>query len=203
MRSKASIVSALVICLSALCASVPAAAAVVVYGGPLLAANEAPTPSSSAATGNAIVLFDAVAQEMRVIFTFNNLEGTPTLAHIHCCIPNGGVAAGVATELPSFDGFPLPGAPRTGIYDRIISLADPSNYNPAFLNANGGTTTGALARLAGGLADGRAYLNVHTSLFPAGEIRANLRQVVPEPALGALWLVGVGAAFAMRRRVAN
>jgi hypothetical protein len=59
---------------------------------------------------------------------------------------------------------------------------------------------GAEAALFAGMNSGTAYLNIHTNLFPAGEIRGFLT-LVPEPGLGLL-LLGSGAllAFARRRR---
>jgi hypothetical protein len=49
---------------------------------------------------------------------------------------------------------------------------------------------GAEAALALGLAEGKAYLNIHTSFAPGGEIRGFLNEV-PEPA--SLALLGVGS----------
>ena len=50
-----------------------------------------------------------------------------------------------------------------------------SSYNPAFVTAHGGTVAGAEADLLAGLKAGQAYLNIHSSTFPGGEIRGFLR----------------------------
>jgi hypothetical protein len=64
---------------------------------------------------------------------------------------------------------------------------------------NGGTPAGAEAALLAGLASGSAYLNIHTTLFPGGEIRGFLQPAsVPEPAT--LTLVGLGLGATIRRR---
>jgi hypothetical protein len=67
-----------------------------------------------------------------------------------------------------------------------------SSYNPAYVTANGGTTASAEAALAAAMAAGEAYLNIHTTVVPGGEIRGFLT-LVPEPSGAAL--LGLGAAI--------
>jgi plastocyanin len=82
--------------------------------------------------------------------------------------------------VPTFNDFPL-GVTR-GTYDRTFNTLDAATYNPSFVTANGGTPATAEARLAECLAAGRAYMNVHSSSFPGGEIRGFLesRNQAPE-----------------------
>jgi hypothetical protein len=57
----------------------------------------------------------------------------------------------------------------------------------------------AEARLAQGLADGRAYFNIHTNRNPGGEIRGFL--ALPEPGTLGLIVLGLGTlATATRKR---
>jgi len=64
----------------------------------------------------------------------------------------------------------------------------------------GGTVAGAEAAFASGLAAGTTYFNIHTSMFPGGEIRGFLA-VVPEPSTIGLVAAGlVGILMAGRRR---
>jgi hypothetical protein len=74
-----------------------------------------------------------------------------------------------------------------------------SSWNPAFIAANGGTPAGAEAALAFGMTTGRAYLNIHTTTFPAGEIRGFL-VATPEPTTMLLLGTGLASFGAMVRR---
>jgi hypothetical protein len=68
----------------------------------------------------------------------------------------------------------------SGTYEMMFDTTQASTFNPAFINANGGTPAGAEAALLAGLTNGLAYFNIHTMMFEGGEIRANL--VGGEPA---------------------
>jgi hypothetical protein len=79
----------------------------------------------------------------------------------------------------------------SGSYDVVLDMTQASSWNPAFITAHGGTTAGAEAALAAGMAAGQAYLNVHTTTVPGGEIRGFLMPAIPTnvPTLGE-WAIG-------------
>src|SRR4051812_34790217 len=150
----------------------PAQAAVTSYIAILSGPAEA-SPNNSPGVGTAQVDYDPVAHTMRVRVSFSGLQGTTTASHIHACTPTPLTgAAGVATTTPTFAGFPL--GVTSGTYDNTLDTTAASSYNPAFITANGGSAATAENQLAACLANGQTYLNVHSNIFPSGEIRGFL-----------------------------
>ncbi len=151
-------------------------------------------PTTSTGTGTALVTIDTVLNTLHVQVTFTGLTSGTTASHIHCCIAPPG-ATGVATTTPTFTGFPL--GVTSGTFDSILDLTMASSYNPAFITAEGGTIAGAEAALIAGIAGDMAYLNIHTTNNPGGEIRGFL---VPEPTTMLLMGAGLSALLLARRR---
>jgi CHRD domain len=143
--------------------------ATLVYTGTLSGAAQSP-PVASSGTGFTTVTYDTVAHTLLVGITFSGLTGTTTASHIHCCVAAPG-NIGVATETPSFSGFPL--GVTSGSYSHVFDLTLAASWNPAFVTLQG-SVPGAEAALATGLAGGTSYLNIHTDTFPGGEIRSFL-----------------------------
>jgi CHRD domain/PEP-CTERM motif len=162
-------------------------------------AAEAP-PNASPGTGSATL--SLTGNVLTINGTFTGLLAPTSVAHIHCCVavPQTGTA-GVATTTPSFVGFPL--GVTSGTFLLTLDLTQASSYNAAFITANG-NIDGARAALLAGMNGGRAYFNIHSTQFPAGEIRGFIISTVPEPSsvfLTTAGLFGVALLVMRRRRV--
>jgi CHRD domain/PEP-CTERM motif len=191
MKTLAAVVATLLM----LAAAPSAQAAIITFHVDLDGASETP-PVVTPGSGTGTVVVDTVSLTMALNLSFSGLLGNTTASHIHCCnVPS--VTSPVATQVPTFAGFPL-GA-TSGSYTNTFDMTLASSYNPTFITNNGGTTATAFAALLAGMLDGRAYWNVHTNRFPGGEIRGALQ--VPEPS--SLLLLGVAfVVLASRRRLA-
>ncbi len=154
-------------------------------------------PNASPGDGGVTVTVDDVLKTMRVQASFMSLIGAATAAHIHCCAPPG-VNTGVASGLT---GFPV--AVTSGVYDMSFDMTMASSYFASFITANGGTPDSAFSALLAGMNAGNAYVNVHTTFVPAGEVRGNLqrRADVPVPGSSLLLILGL-AALGLRRQFA-
>lgn len=154
-------------------AAAPAVADVTSYTATLSGAAESP-PNASPGAGFAQVDIDPVAHTMRVLVSFEGLQGNVTNAHIHGPTAVAGAGtAGVATTTPTFPGFPA--GVTAGLYDAAFDMTQASSFNAAFLTANGGDPAIAEAALFAAIEAGKAYVNVHTTMYTAGEIRGFLQ----------------------------
>lgn len=193
--------SSLSLAAATLCATLAAGgatAAPATYYASLTGAAEA-TPNDSPGIGSTVVTFDLTAHLLTVDLSFVALEGFSTASHIHCCTVSPGTgSAGVATETPTFSSFPT--GVTGGIYSMMFDTSMADSWNPAFIAANGGTTAGAEAAFGAGLASGSAYLNIHSTEYPGGEIRGFLAAPVPEPGQWGMLLMGLPAVLALARR---
>jgi hypothetical protein len=171
----------------ALLAAVPAGAQITTYAAVLNGANENP-PSGSTGTGVFSASYNAATHLLTLTETFSGLIGNTTISHIHCCtLPPNNV--GVSTPLPSFPGFPA--GVKAGTYTNSFDLSLAGSFNPAFVAAAGGLDAARNALLAG-MTNGTAYINIHSTRNPGGEIRGFIT-ATPEPSTYALMATGLGA----------
>jgi hypothetical protein len=169
-----------------------ASATPITFVATLLGSTEIP-PTGSPGIGHAVVEIDPTAHLLDVTITFSGLLSGTTASHIHCCIVQPG-NAGVATTTPTFPGFPL--GVTSGSYHQVFNTSLASTWNPAFVALNGGSIAATEAAFFAGMIAGQTYLNIHTTMFPGGELRGIL---IPEPAT--LLLLGVAlVALGITRR---
>ena len=118
------------------------------------------------ATGKIDAKFDKGLTEVEVNLKVRNSEGVFNRAHFHCARAgqNGPIAFGLVDPGPlDFDGRKVRGtltnADFTGA-DCVPGIGRPVNN---------------IAALAFAMRDGLIYVNVHSTAFPPGEIRGQMR----------------------------
>jgi hypothetical protein len=126
---------------------------------------ETPAPGIlSGAVGTATVSVDATNQEIAVSLSLFNFATGTTAGHIH--VGPRGIAGPVVIN------FPIPTG-RTGDLPLTFRVGVAAFVPRPEIGIN--TMTDAIQAIVGG----NAYVNIHTSQFPAGEIRGQLA-VIPE-----------------------
>lgn len=136
--------------------------------------NGAQAGTASAGTGSANAWLNVGTNELTFNLVWTGLGSLTTNGHIHRGLP--GVSGPVTVPFP---GLPL--GQTFGGYNNVFTLTAP---------------------LAADLIAGLDYVNIHTSQFPAGEIRGQLLAApnpVPEPSTYALSGAGLLALLAIRR----
>lgn len=130
------------------------------------------TPLALSTTGNGTfrATVDASAEQITYSLSYADLEGSVTQAHIHfgSVGQTGGVSVFLCTNLGNGPAGTqaCPAAPAT-----ITGTITPANViGPA----GQGITAGQFAELVAAVNAGSTYVNVHSSLYPVGEIRAQL-----------------------------
>ena len=129
--------------------------------------------TGSPGTGAGAMSFETTTNLLSWSITWSGLLAPEVAAHFHGPAPPG-VNAGVQVNFGGISGFTSPSVGATLI----------------------------TAPQAADLLAGLWYINIHTSLFPGGEIRGQVvRQTVPEPSTLALFAIALaGLGFMTRRR---
>jgi hypothetical protein len=133
----------------------------------------APGPVSSAASGAFEATIDDAAMEIHYTISYQGLEGTVTQSHIHFGqrSVSGGISAwlcGTSGTVAGPAGTPTCPDPHSGTLSGTIVPAN------VIGPVGQGIAPGEFAELVAAIRAGRAYANVHSTLFPAGEIRGQI-----------------------------
>ena len=127
--------------------------------------NEVP-PINSAGTGN----FEMTIQPGAISFSldFSDLSSTLTLAHLHFAPSK--VAGGVMIFLCGGGNQPTCPAATSGTITGTITAANVTGPGGQ------GITAGDLDSALAAVRDDLSYANMHTTIFPGGEIRGQVRR---------------------------
>lgn len=132
---------------------------------------EAP-PNASPGSGYATLVLNAAQTHFTLDANWSGLLAPATASHIHG-------PGGAGTNAPVLFGLSgVPAATAGAIPTQSFSISPVQ---------------------VGYLFSGYLYVNVHTTVFPGGEIRGQL-QLVPEPSAAALFVLGVAATAWNSRR---
>ena len=148
---------------AALLVGASAASAQVVVATATLGSGEETPILLSGAAGTAEVAIDTTAKEFAVTLRIFNIPTTTTAGHIH--VGAKGVAGPVVIDFPAIAG-------RLGDFVTAFRVGEAS-FRP---NAAIGINT--IDDVIQAVANGNAYVNIHTTTNPGGEIRG---QLVPKP----------------------
>ena len=158
-----------ILCLALFTSS--ASATIITYNV-VLSGTESVGPNVTPASGTATVTVNDTLDTVSVNMTFTGLiGGNASAAHIHCCVATN---ANGPVVIP-FTGFPT---------------ATSGTYSNTF--------TGVSAANIAGIEAGLAYINIHNTTYPGGEIRGDIlpANAVPEPtSAGLLTLAIAGLSF--------
>jgi len=140
-----------------------ASAQVVVATATLGGGDETPILLSGAA-GTAEVAIDTAAKEFAVTLRIFNIPTTTTAGHIH--VGSKGIAGPVVIDFPAIAG-------RLGDFVTTFRVGE------AAFRANAAIGINSIDDVIQAVANGNAYVNIHTTTFPGGEIRGQLVPKAP------------------------
>ena len=141
------------------------------FSARMTGAQSTPEPVPTQGAARATARFEEGFSNVRVAVRFRDLDGTPVALHFHCNVAgaNGPIALGLIS----------PGR-LTVEGDRVrgtLTNADFPETDPCPDVI--GRPVNNLAALAAAMERGYIYANLHTDVFPAGEVRGQMRPAAP------------------------
>lgn len=133
--------------------------------------NETPLALSSSGQGSIRLRVDPKAQTIRYTVRYANLEGAVLQSHIHFGSPSqtGGISAFLCTNLGNGPAG-TPTCPTTNPAEVSGTITAASVIGPTAQ----GIAPGEFGELLAAINAKSTYANVHSSLYPGGEIRSQL-----------------------------
>jgi CHRD domain len=134
--------------------------------------DEVPNALSTPASGRFKGTVDRASQSLQYELSFSGLEGTVTMAHLH--FGRRGVNGGIMVWLCQTTTNPDPngGSPTCPAAGSVSGVIQANNViGPS----SQGIAPGEFAELLAAIRAGAVYVNVHSSKYPGGEIRGQIK----------------------------
>ena len=138
--------------------------------------NETPGPVATQATGSFTATLSSDGSSLSYTVSYSNLNAQVRFSHIHFGLPKetGGIMVFLCGPAAGADGGPLAGFPNppacpdttSGTVSGTVTAA-----NVVGPNSQGITPAGDFAKVVQAMREGAAYVNVHSTRSPNGEIR--------------------------------
>ena len=134
---------------------------------------------STAASGSFRARLSKSGTALAYELSYSGLEGTVTQSHIH--FGKAAVVGGIsiwlcqtATNPAPLNAANTPVCPQSGTVTGEVDATDVTGPSAQGIAGAVGTTPGEFGEILAAMRAGHAYVNVHSSKFPGGEIRAQL-----------------------------
>jgi hypothetical protein len=133
-----------------------------------------PGPVSSTASGSFSATIDDDVPAIHYTITYEGLEGNVTQSHIH--FGQRGVGGGISAWLCGTAALPGPAGTPSCLQPGPHSASISGTIVPASVvgPTSQGIAPGEFSELVAAIRAGRAYANVHSDKFQAGEIRGQI-----------------------------
>jgi hypothetical protein len=148
----------------------PPVSKIVNFTASLSPANEPSVTGNPTSSGTFTATLDTSTNVFTYTTTFTGLTGNATLGHIHGPFTPGGSATS-ANVILNFDPAITPGVTFTGLKTATSGTASGTLTLNSSLQLTSAINGDSLRKL---LLAGLTYVNIHTALNPAGEIRGQI-----------------------------
>jgi hypothetical protein len=143
----------------------------------LVGYNETPASISTAGIGEFSAVINDTDTQINWVLSYSDLEGAVQQSHIHLGQRHetGGISVFLCTNLGNGPAGTQPCPPPPATISGVIRAADVSPNIPATAGARQqGLNTGEFDELLRAMRANSTYVNVHSSTWPGGEIRAQI-----------------------------